>query len=367
MRFITKRKTTKELKNIKNPGRGFYHIYEFDLSGNVDFDELKWCLKEDESLALLAFNIGGFRSREIDNEAVALMQRVMDFFITNNKDLIVRFCYDRVGKGMESEPSTISMVKKHMQSIGRGMQPFLNHILVVQGLFVGNYGEMHGSKFLSDDNIVELYHELRQYTGTTYIALRTPAYLRLIDNKEYLTLYDDAIFGSDSDLGTFLQEEDFLYTEKNFADTVIGGEAISLCENRTDYTREEIIKHLEKLHITYLNRAHDINRIAYLKEIGAYDEIEARLGYLFRILDIKKSKNKIDIEVENIGFGPCVYKLMAVIGDGANELLRTNLGSEVWRSGQAKKISCQVEKSLKQENINVVFEIVETGQRIELI
>lgn len=85
-------------------------------------------------------------------------------------------------------------------------------ILVHQGLFVGSWGEMHGSKFLSTAPMTELVQTLYEAIGGICpIAVRKPEQLRsIVEQLELekktavsLTLFNDGIFGSETDLGTY--------------------------------------------------------------------------------------------------------------------------------------------------------------------
>ena len=50
---------------IPNPGRGWYQIYYFYLPQQPDFQELRWCLRENETVALAVVNIGFYRDKAI--------------------------------------------------------------------------------------------------------------------------------------------------------------------------------------------------------------------------------------------------------------------------------------------------------------
>ena len=42
--------------------RGWYSIYTFQAEQKPDFEDLKWCLQENESMALIIFDIGYFKN-----------------------------------------------------------------------------------------------------------------------------------------------------------------------------------------------------------------------------------------------------------------------------------------------------------------
>ena len=122
---------------------------------------------------------------------------------------------------MENEPSSIKIVKSHMKQLGSIICEHMGEkkslpgkILVHQGLFVGSWGEMHGSKFLTEARMKELSDTFLEATkGSCPIAVRKPVQLRsIVEQLELekkkktafsLTLFNDGIFGSETDLGTY--------------------------------------------------------------------------------------------------------------------------------------------------------------------
>ena len=48
-----------------NPARGWYQIYTFLAEQEPDFEEKKWCLNPEDTLALVLIDIGYFRKKEI--------------------------------------------------------------------------------------------------------------------------------------------------------------------------------------------------------------------------------------------------------------------------------------------------------------
>ena len=147
----------------------------------------------------------------------------LTFFEEHDKGIILRIVYDTKGRGMENEPSSIKIVKSHMKQLGSIICEHMGEkkslpgkILVHQGLFVGSWGEMHGSKFLTEARMKELSDTFLEATkGSCPIAVRKPVQLRQLScqktaSSPYKThliqtsqLFNDAIFGSETDLGTY--------------------------------------------------------------------------------------------------------------------------------------------------------------------
>ena len=75
--------------------------------------------------------------------------------------MILRFSYDLEGKGLEKEPGSIRLVEEHMQQIGEVIREYADDIFAVQGILIGNWGEMHGSRYLTPDAFRTLTDTMR--------------------------------------------------------------------------------------------------------------------------------------------------------------------------------------------------------------
>ena len=112
---------------LHNPGQGWYHVYTFRAKpdGGRPVEEEAWLDEScrQEQLALVLILIGDYRACEIPKEALLHIGQILEFFRRNGKEMILRFVYDNEGKGMEREPLTVSMVKRHMEQIGGAIRP----------------------------------------------------------------------------------------------------------------------------------------------------------------------------------------------------------------------------------------------------
>ena len=162
-------------EDISNPVRGWYQIHTFQAAKEPDFDELEWCLNRNDTLALVLIDIGEYRERDLDEEALGRICRILEFFSERRYDLILRVVYDREGRAMEREPFFFSQVLSHLRQIGGVLERYASCIFVYQGMLVGNWGEMHTSRFLSEDKMAQMAEALRYYRcGETYLAVRRP-------------------------------------------------------------------------------------------------------------------------------------------------------------------------------------------------
>lgn len=363
---------------LKNPGCGWYHIHSFALDVPIDLEELYWCICKEETLSLLLFDIGGYREQPLPKEALSRMSEVLDLFQKQGKELILRVVYDREGKGMEREPNSIQRVEEHMRQIGAAVRQYEEQIIVFQGLFVGNWGEMHGSKFLSEDKLKRLALVLRESLGERIcMAVRTPSQWRKLYGKEFLqtnhrlSLFDDGMFGSESNLGTYGQKEQAANTwqepwcredELEFVSRIgenfpYGGEAVGTdaCGNM-----RAAVEAMKKTHVSYLNSVYDEQCLQRWKRscweeadawqgMNGYDYIGCHLGYRFVIRKIELQSKKegcLKVQIENIGFASLreEARLLALFENtnGNREMTAFSVKPGEWKSGEAVKISIPI-------------------------
>ena len=320
-----------------NPSKGWYGLYPFVISEEPDFDNLVWSLADGDVIALVRIDIGRrqpgvgtgspFTDAELDRA-----DRILTWFEKHSREVILRITYDTEGKGMEHEPSLIKNVAGHMRQLGPVIAAHADNIIVHQGIFVGSWGEMHDSKFLSENAVCELYETLVSACGNKVrIAVRTPMQHRFI--MKYLTrymgtgnadtdteilrpaLYNDAILSSEDDMCTYAGGRMVWadYQDEVCTYAVCGGEAIH--DNPlNDY--DNAVKELANMHITYLNRQYDMAVLDKWRSNNGYDYIGTHLGYRFVVTDTAVGRDAeeetgvgsiyINVRIANRGFA-CVY------------------------------------------------------------
>ena len=345
-RFV-KEYFTELTDELNNPGRGWYRIYTFRVED--DFDKTAWAVSE--TLVLLQINLQAYRSKELDDNALDTVDRILNCFSEGGSDMIIRFAYDFEGKGLEHEPELFSFVEKHIDSLSPLLKKYCSSIYIFQGIFVGSWGEMHTSKFLTASHIRKISKRLKEVweegrkepteQNSFYRAVRRPVQWRLLfdeDNAnkamkyEKVGLYNDGILGSDTDLGTYgvadrgdwweawncKDEFSFLNELCTFAPN--GGEVVGR-EDGLELSLDETVTALSKRHISYLNRDYDSLVLERWKGelwqengvwsgINGWDYIGRRLGYrfflsaAFVIFDRKAEKEGVcfELEIVNTGF-----------------------------------------------------------------
>lgn len=334
-----------------NPSKGWYGLYPFVISEEPDFDNLVWSLADGDVIALVRIDIGRrqpgvgtgspFTAEELDRA-----DRILTWFEKHSREVILRITYDTEGKGMEHEPSLIKNVAGHMRQLGPVIAAHADNIIVHQGIFVGSWGEMHDSKFLSENAVCELYETLVSACGNKVrIAVRTPMQHRFI--MKYLTrymgtgnadtdtdilrpaLYNDAILSSEDDMCTYAGGRTVWadYQDEVCTYAVCGGEVIH--DNPlNDY--DNAVKELANMHVTYLNRQYDMAVLDKWRSNNGYDYIGTHLGYRFVVTDTAVGRDAeeetgsktqtgvgsiyINVRIANRGFA-CVYDRVRLLAE----------------------------------------------------
>lgn len=332
--------------NPPNPARGWYAVYTFLAEQKIDPEELKWSLREGETVALVLLDIGTFRDRPLDKQALDNIREILLFFKKYQRDVIFRPVYDREGNGLLHEPDTFETVLIHLCQLGELLVTAEHSVFVWQGLLVGSWGEMHTSKYLSEEHLTQLRNCLQPYLrDDIYLAVRTPAQWRtLVEEEECqkgnfgpIGIFDDGIFGSASHLGTFgtmtretagwksawNRKEELDFLEKITVSSPCGGEAVDRetvgVEEETELTVQGVLNEMRKMHLIYLNSVYDSTILErwkkqYLKSdslwagSSLYEYVGAHLGYRFTVKNIEAQfqhfhKVKFRIMIENSGFG----------------------------------------------------------------
>lgn len=381
--------------SIQNPSRGWYRMYKFKAECKPDFSQLKWCACTDETLALLLIDLSAYRDSHIINCGIENIRQIFRFFISCGKELIVRFTYDTEGKGLEREPSNSSQIQEHMRQIGVVIREFPGAFLCLQGLFIGSWGEMHHSSYLSVEEVQKLTSTIwKAVWGSLYLSVRSPQLWRMIFHKKSfmhpmrkkIGLFDDALFGSPTHLGTFAEEEKDSYDElekwdqkkeMDFIDELckvapIGGEAIYSEEGKQI---DHVIATMRKMRLTYLNCEYDEDLLNYWKQTKwagetpddpwrgrtVYNYIEDHLGYRLVVRSVKIKKQpfgvffndkeeyrkgalRVEATIENIGFSSLYHETelyFVVEGDNGNVCFYL-LTNQLWdlQGGETKTYTC---------------------------
>ena len=339
---------TESGKELDNPNRGFYLIYSVVPSeeGETFSQKVLERLAEDErTLAMIQINLRNYTEGAISEKGLQSIEEVFRILSGYEKQYLVRFLYDWDGNNKETEPQDVEIILTHMRQLDYIFREYEDIIFVQQGLFIGNWGEMNGTKHL--DFIQQLALQLEAVTGeNTFLSVRTPAHWRIITGFSQVTkealaqssllsrlgLYNDGMLGNESDCGTYgtkSKEEIGPFEQWNRAEELAfqnelcrfvpnGGEVIK--ENPLN-NFESAVDNLATMHVSYLNWDYDRDVLNKWKETTVTEEgcfygmdgltyMDRHLGY--RLL-ISKTSMKYDfwpdelhmeVELKNVGFAP---------------------------------------------------------------
>jgi len=308
---------TESSRELSNSGRGFYHMQGFRITEEVmDFKQeisRRYEQDKDTNLTLIQINLQNFRDGAISEQGLANIAALFEALKAVDKQLIVRFLYDWNGKNMEQEPESLEVILNHMQQLEPVLRKYSDQIFLMQGLFIGNWGEMNGTRYLETEDMQKLAVQLASVTeDSTYLSVRMPAQWRritqcgdpeqiiqlgnmddmveksliqsvdmkaiawqqeltnedMINLVSRLGLYNDGMLGSWSDYGTYgnrtreeygdftywTREEELAFQEELCCFVPNGGEVI-VDNSYNDF--DNAVADMKQMHVTYLNRDYD--------------------------------------------------------------------------------------------------------------
>lgn len=345
---------------LDNPYCGWYQMYGYTLSDHIPISaETIDRHKKDSAgcqLALLEINLQNYVSGELSDTALSQLEQILSSWEQSRHQLIVRFLYDWNGHAALTEPQSVQTILNHMNQTAAVVNRHTSSVYLMQGIFVGNYGEMHGSVHLTDASVRMLAQRLSNVTDpSVYLSVRTPQHWRTIAQSfEPLSapasgfgLFNDGMLGSATDLGTYgSSRHDILPAAKAASDfTAKGARAEelafqnALCDwvpNGGEVVMDNpyndfdaAVRTLRDMHVSYLSKEHD-KAVLQKWELASYDGddcfqgmngldyIGRHLGYRFTITDSsltydrsQKGPAVLELTVANRGFSSCYRALTA--------------------------------------------------------
>ena len=292
---------------LKNPDCGFYRIYRFFIDEKQEINsrllEEIFAGDEETTLAQIQINLQSYRDGRISNEGLDQIRNLFEGLKAVDKRLIVRFLYDWEGKNEQYEPESLSIILGHMEQLEPILRDYKEQIYLIHGIFIGNWGEMNGSAYLSEEDMRQLTKKLASVTDeSTYLSVRTPAQWRAVTQIEdpqketiaahpfawRLSLYNDGMLGSESDYGTYALEsgegrsrQEELAFQDLLCDSVPNGGEVIVDNPYNDF--ENAVTDLAAMHVSYLNMDYDWDVLEKWKQItvtdsGCYDGMD---GYTY--------------------------------------------------------------------------------------
>ncbi len=348
---------------LDNPYRGFYQIHAYSLNEENESltETLEKHIEKNEALALVLVEISlkNYSESALSDNALEQIDTILSAWAKSGKQIILRFLYDWDGNGLTSEPSSLEQVLAHMEQVAEIVNRYADSIHILQGVFVGSYGEMNESSYLGDEDLTTLITYLAELTDPSiYLAVRTPAQWRTITGLislpesfpafdgsllSRLGLYNDGILGSETDLGTYdntsragsstpsdkgTRAEELAFQDELCRYVPNGGEVVG------DYTLGDLdaaIDTLSRMHVSYLNEGYDTTVLETWEEItydgddvfngrSGYDYISAHLGYRYILTGTALEFNtwfdeeaNFSFTIQNVGFASSTRDFEAMI------------------------------------------------------
>lgn len=330
---------------LKNPYQGFYRIFRYELSDGASLpgEDVQ---NYPHSLALLEINLRAYRQGDISAAGLTGLEGILEQWAQSDARIILRFVYDWDGIAKASEPESLSIILSHMDQVSQVVNRHADSVYLMQGVFIGNWGEMHGSYFADDRSINTLIAHLHQVIAPSiYLSVRTPAQWRMVTGMKdapanapeqtslagRLGLFNDGMLGSATDLGTYgdtargaalsrkgTREEELAFQNRLCQYVPNGGEVVG----NTGYSDlPAAVQALRTTHVSYLNADYDraaLEKWQRASWAGAdafhgcdgLTYVQAHLGYRFTARDAALHRQGflqprlgLQVSLENTGFG----------------------------------------------------------------
>ncbi len=337
---------------LDNPSRGWYRIVHYEATVDPAPLLVRNAGSVTDGLELVTIGISGFPDGPISGEAIGNIKRILQWYKDWEREIILRISYDHEGKAPEREPFFFKHVLGHITQVGEAIAEYADSILVYQGLLVGNWGEMHTSRFLDPGKLKQLSEALQTGTGGKIpTAVRKPVQWRMIHldasiaktpDPQNCGFFDDAILGSMTDMGTYgdrrrenarwdepwCKEDELAFLKPIGCKIPVGGEVVAPPQGAM-LSLEETAAELKKMQVTYLNAYHDPVMLNAWREqkweandcwkgVNGFRYIGAHLGYRYVVTgadSVKTSavgqKSLVTVTIANVGFAG-IYRPVSV-------------------------------------------------------
>ncbi len=352
-------------KPLYNPDRGWYEIERIRLT---DGAEPPVCQPR-HALTLLEINLSAYRDGPLSDAALRQLDALFASLRASGCHAILRPLYDWDGQCFLHEPESLGTILTHIRQMGPLLKAYEDELFLVQGLLVGNWAEMHGSRHLEHGALRELYAALAEAAGpSTYLSVRTPSFWRacvrvreplLPDATAYrLGVFDDALCSSETDLGTFGEEgaAPGSYTHKRTPDEerafllTLAEHAPFGGETAAAYPRNEgnaFVQQMPALAVSYLNATYHPDVVAAWQSdactlggvwsgCSCYQAIGERMGYRLIAKSVQLKKDALEIRLLNVGsarlYRDYPVSLILACGESAPTVLPLDTHTKAWAS-----------------------------------
>ena len=357
---------------LTNPGRGFYIQVN-----SADYERIPEVAKE-VRVILLAFHMDEYIQSEIPEEKLDQLRHALDTAKKEHMAVVFRAAYGFHDEVLE--PDEIQGMGKHIEQISRVLNEYEEDILVVQAGMLGEYGEWHSSIYLEGNEEEQkrsrlyILKQWEEYLNPGIkVAVRRPRFIREAMEanilKGRLSLHNDALLSTDSDMGTYddpgMERADELkWMEGNLAEQVNGGEMPTPEEWSLPKNAE---KEFAMMHVSYLNLKYNeevIERWSSMSIHGmnAKSYLENHLGYRLFLTEIgmrevylepelSMAGMQMSIKLCNAGYGAVSpeYKVFLSLDSGKEQIFQEIQIPEIYYISNGQTVKKQVSVKLPKE------------------
>ena len=333
-------------ERLLNPDQGFYRTLSVTTSLE-EFPDRKNVINDNWQLYHLRIGIGAFSAAmnqeddyEITEPVLQGLDDLLSYIRERGKNVVIRFFYDNnLGKA-DMEPA-LPMILRHIEQLSHVLDQYPDVITAIEAGLIGPNAEMYASTIANDPKVnnaildawlthvdetpilVRTPSRIYQYLGITRNDLETT---RIPDNSPAcrLGLFNDGMFGSGTDLGTFAERaREFSWFSLQNSHLPYGGE-VTIPESSM-HDLKNCIPEMFQIHLNYLNYEWNYQitqqkwmETYYTEEIGTdclyygdtgFTYIENHLGYRFVLEDSTFSYENpfqelsVSLRLKNVGFG----------------------------------------------------------------
>ena len=380
--------------DIKNPERGLYKMVEYKYhkrSGGYTSATTSLTDEYDSNntLVLTQFYLFDYvDSEHINSAGKEYIRSVLSNVRNSGKKAIVRISYNNEHPSSYHQEPTLDHIKKHLQDLAPIFTDYEDIIYVVQGGFIGTYGEWYYTSYfgpssggvdytISNDAVsgfsnrkAVLKAMLEAVPPSRQIALRTPEYKQCYINPNHVSswtnlsgfgtepvnriaFYNDAFLYGGEDMGTFHETWQRNMWKQQGAYLINGGEAPYSSTSITQmdgYTYNNVRAAIFDYHFSYLH--HDTGYhtnpnstspndgstlMRHWHKQGWMTDIKKWLGYRLWMENLKitgtnfssGSTITVRLKIHNSGAAPVINERpmkLVLIHNGTPVVLKSNCG-----------------------------------------
>lgn len=397
---------------LDNPYQGWYQIFGYALSDetppNLQAIE-KTAADYPHELVLLEINLREYNASAISGQGLTQLADILALWQSHGNQLILRFLYDWNGKAKETEPSDVSIILEHMDQTAAVVNQYTDCVYLMQGIYVGNCGEMNNSNYMAAETMCMLAEHLASVTDPAiFLSVRTPAHWRAINGafevlKEEdafsgsicarLGLFNDGMLGSASDLGTYgensikmaekltdkgTREEEIAF-QNTLCNYVPNGGEVVLDNPYNDFTNA--VTDLASMHVSYLDCGYDTAVLDKWRAstyegndcfagTNGYDYIGSHMGYRYDLLSAGLSYDtfrdqtaNLSLTLQNSGFsaGYRAFTPTVAIVSESGEILASfpfETDTRSWVPGETVTLNAPIDiRTLGEGSYRVYFQL----------